>query len=251
MIIPKDLVNKPGGSKVKVVQMVENLSKELADELNTNIISMVAYGRDIQKDIEKASDYSMLIAVEELNIDTHRKVQSVLKNKQVGDLINPLIIQSDEIEGMMDSVPETFIDILLSYQTVYGKPLFKGLAHINQEHLRAQTERSLREYLFESRILLMKGLRSKKDIIRSLYQMKDLLCKSIKIYHVLSKPWITEDSEHRSDFFQEFPEGSMWIKKLLIDDLDGMTTEDLEKIAFSVINEGIKPILFKVDEMGP
>ena len=236
---------------MKVVQIVENLSKELTSELDTNIISLVAYGRDIQKDIDKATEYSMLIVVEDLTIDTHRKVYDLLKDKQVGELSNPLIIQSDEIDGMMDSVPETFIDILLSYQTVHGKPLFKGLAHINQEHLRAQTERSLREYLFESRVLLMRGLRGKKELLRSLYELKSLLCKSIKIYHVLSKPWITEDSEHRSNFFQEFPEGAVWIKKLLIDDLEGMSDEDLEKIAFAVINDGIKPILFKVDEMGP
>ena len=236
---------------MSVIKISEEIAQKLEKSLGKDLVSVVVYGNDINREMREASDYNMLLVLENITEENYQRIHDVMREEEEGDFTRPLVMSVREIDGMMDSVPETFLEIMLSYQTVYGKSLFKGLSSLNQEYLRSQTERSLREYLFCSRILYMKGLGDKREMMDSLLNISDLLYKSIRVYHILSKPWINEEQEHMGSFLDEFPDGSLYIKELMKGDISKMDMDSLKRIGYSCISSGIKPILDKVDEMGP
>lgn len=247
-----DVKENPQGERyLSVINVAERISANLEDKVGTDLVSVVVYGNDINREMKEASDYNLLVVLKIISEENYQKIHEVMGNSKEGDFTRPLVMAEDEIDGMMDSVPETFLEIMLSYQTVYGKTLFKGLSSLNQEYLRSQTERSLREYLFCARILYVKGLADKDEMMDSLLNISDLLYKSIRVYHILSKPWIGDEQEHMDSFFEEFPEGSLEIKKLVKGEISEQEFESLKKIGFYCMTQGIKPILDKVDEMGP
>lgn len=163
----------------------------------------------------------------------------------------PLIIEHSEIEGMGDSVPSSCLDVLASYQTVYGESVFKGLSSISHEHLRAQVEQRVRESLFSARRGFMRGFVGGKKLDQELIYMKNLLKRSLNLYLVLKKPWLTDDKEKWDAFMDEFTPDNIWLRNYFVNDLGTMDDEDKRNLASAIIDSGIKPLLKSVDDMGP
>jgi hypothetical protein len=134
---------------------------------------------------------------------------------------------------------------------LHGPQPFRNLSSISHEHLRAQTERCIRESLCKARIALVRGLCSQGEMVESIMQIRETMDMTIRLFHILSRPWITEEREHREAFKEEFPGVSVWIDMLDRENLDRMDKEMLQSLAHNLIDEGIKPMLMKVDEMGP
>jgi hypothetical protein len=236
---------------VKVVDVMERITSEMGSKDELGIVSVVAYGTDIQKDLSKAYDYNMLFVVNDIDINVIKGIHDHICDQEVNGLERILIMERSEIEGMVDSVPETFLQLLISFQMLYGPQPFINLSSISHEHLRAQTERCVRESLCRSRICLVRGLCDHGGMVESIIQIREILDITIRLFHVLSRPWITEEKEHRDAFKEEFPGVSVWIDMLDRENFDKMDQQMLQSLAHNLINEGIKPMLLKVDEMGP
>jgi len=236
---------------MNVIEMGEMIVKEIADNIDGEIISAVVWGSDIHGELKEAMDCNLVIVFDRIDGKKLETVGSIIKEKGGSCMDAPLLVEMDEIEGMMDSVPVSFLNILMSYQTIYGRSLFKGLSSLNHEHLRAQTEQSLRENLFHARKRLYKGFSDRKNMVKEIEMMRGLLKRSIQLYCILKKPWLVNDEEKWSAFFDDFESGDIYIKKYHNSDLSSLTEDDLKKLGFSIIDHGIKPLLTFVDEIGP
>ena len=236
---------------MKVIDKATEIFQEIAKEDDMDITSVVLYGNDLYLDTDEADDYNVLIVVENINLDITRKLKKILLKQDPLKLSNPLILELNEIEGMMDSVPQLFLNILVHYQTIYGKTLFKGLSAISQEHLRAHTERVLRDHLFQGRIELISGMGDINEMVSRLENLWEILYCSIRMFHLIKKPWLTIEKEHMESFYNEFPVAKEsfgdFDRKKMVD----MKLDDLEKIGYSIVLEGIRPMLDNVDKMGP
>ena len=236
---------------MKVVDTVQEIAKELEKRIDTKIISAVAYGNDIYMEMGDANDYNMLLVIEKCDLTIAMKISKFLKDREIGNLKKPLIVEKDEIEGMMDSVPQSILDILLSYQTAYGEQIIKGLSSISHEYLRAQTERSLRENICKARLLLIEWLGEGESKIYNILVIRDIFLRSLIMYHLLTKPWLTENEEHLDSFYDEFKSSKETIRALFHENVLEEGDLTLGKLCFSSINNGIVLLMHKVDEMGP
>lgn len=236
---------------MKVVEAMEKVTRELDNKDELGIESIVAYGIDIHKDLSKAKDFNMLFVVNDIDLNVINTIHHHMKKASIKCLDSALIMERGELEGMMDSVPEIFLQILISFQTLYGNQPFVGLSSISHEHLRAQTERCIRESLCRARMSLMKGLNDKTIMLRSIKEIEEMMEISVKLYHILSRPWITEPNEHKEAFKEEFPGVTVWMDMLERNDMETLSHQILSSLAHNMIHEGIKPMLMKVDEMGP
>ncbi len=236
---------------MKVIDKATEIFEEIAKEYDMDITSVVLYGNDLYLDTDEADEYKVLIVVEHVDLDMTRRLKKVLLKQDFLDLANPLILELSEIEGMMDSVPQLFLNILVHYQTIYGKTLFKGLSAISQEHLRAHTERVLRDYLFQGRIELISGMGDVDEMAIRLENLWDILYCSIRMFHLIKKPWLTMEDEHMESFYKEFPVSKKRFGSFDRKKISGMILNDLEEIGYSIVLEGIRPMLDNVDKMGP
>lgn len=234
-----------------VIEKGEKISREIDEKISGNVISAVVYGTDIHQEPKEGIDCNLVLVLDRIDSGTLEMIDKIIKSADAPCMVSPLLVEMSEIEGMMDSVPLSFLNILVSYQTVYGKSIFKGLSSLNHEHLRAQTEQSLRENLITARRRLYRSFSSEKDMFKEIEMMRGLLKRSIQLYCILKKPWLTDDGEKWEAFFEEFQIDDIWLKKYYESDLRKLSQDDLKKMGFSIIDHGIKPILKKVDEMGP
>ncbi|MCK5772292.1 MAG: hypothetical protein KAH57_00750 [Thermoplasmata archaeon] len=236
---------------MKVIDSATEIFQEIAGINGMDINSVVLYGNDLYLDTEEADDYKVLIVVEHIDLEITRKLKKALKKQKSLNLSNPLILELGEIEGMMDSVPQLFLNILVHYQTIYGKTLFKGLSAISQEHLRAHTERVLRDSLFQGRIELITGMGDKDEMVLRLEKLLDILYCSIRMFHLIKKPWLTMENEHMESFYNEFPVAKQRFGDLNREKISDIDLYALEEIGYSIILQGIRPMLDNVDNMGP
>jgi hypothetical protein len=236
---------------MNIIESGELMATEIAKVLPDRIVSALVYGSDIGKAGVSALDCSLVLVFDSIDLPLLEKVKVIMSACDVPCLKTPLIVQTDEIEGMMDSVPAGFLDILLSYQTVYGRSIFKGLSSINHEHLRAQTEQRLRENLFTARKAMLHGLRGRVELENQFRSIRELFRRSLQIYSVLNKPWLTDEEDRWNTFLEEFHPKGTEIRRTFDVDLSRISDEELKKLTLEIINEGFKPLLCKVDEMGP
>lgn len=236
---------------MNIVDTGERISKEIGKAIPERLVSALVYGADIGKEGTSALDCNLVLVFDRIDLPLLEQVKTVINSCDIPCLKIPLVVQTDEIEGMMDSVPASFLDILLSYQTVYGRSLFKGLSSINHEHLRAQTEQKLRENLFSARKSFLHGMRGRSEMENQFRSIRELFRRSIQIYSVLKKPWLVDEEERWSSFLEEFHTEDIDIKRTFDVDLSTLSEEELRKLTLSILDKGFKPMLCKVDEMGP
>jgi len=236
---------------MNAVDTGEMIAKEISKVVQDRLVSAIVYGSDIGKEGASALDCNLVLVFDRIDLPLIEVVKGVLCNCDLSCMKVPLLVQTDEIEGMMDSVPASFLDILLSYQTVHGRSLFKGLSSINHEHLRAQTEQRLRENLFSARRSLLHGMRGRGEMENQFRSIRELFRRSIQIYSVLKKPWLTNEEERWISFQEEFDPDSTDIGKTFDIDLSTLSDEELKKLTLTILDHGFKPLLCKVDEMGP
>ena len=236
---------------MKVIEVMERIISEMDSKDSLGISSVVAFGTDIQKDLRNAYDYNLLFVVNDVDLNIIKGIHDYIRDQEINGLERILVMEKAEIGGMVDSVPETFLQMLISFQTLYGPQPFNNLSSISHEHLRAQTERCIRESLCRARIQLVAGLCSQGEMVEAIMRIRELMDLTIKLFHILSRPWITDDKEHRDAFKEEFPGVSVWIDMLDRENMDKMDQQLLQSLAHNLINEGLKPMLMRVDEMGP
>jgi len=235
---------------MKVIELANDIAERMEEEIGPSLVSVVLYGRDMYMEKNEAQDYNFLIILEKLDLPIMKKIRTLLEKSEL-KITNPLIIERVEMEGMMDSVPICFLDILISFQTISGKPLLKGLSSLSQEHLRAQTERFLRESLCRGRMNLIEGM-GKEELLRSnVEELRETFLRSIKMYHLINKPWLIEEEEHLTSFFSDFPAAVNSLQGKLEKNLSEIDEKGLEELGYSLINDGIGPMLRNVDELGP
>jgi hypothetical protein len=244
-------VYKKGLGRMTILEMGEKVAKEIDKKIGGKIISAVVFGNDIHSEPHEGMDCNLVLVLDKVEYKGLEAIDKIIKDSGMKWMSTPILVEMGEIEGMMDSVPVSFLNILVSYQTVYGKSIFKGLSTINHEHLRAQTEQSLRENLFLARKRLYRAFSSEKEMAREIEMMRGLLKRSIQMYCILQKPWLTEDQEKWDAFFEEFQSEDVWLKKYYASDLKRLNKDELKKLGFSIVDFGFKPLLQKVDELGP
>ncbi|MEA3559986.1 MAG: hypothetical protein U9R75_12105 [Candidatus Thermoplasmatota archaeon] len=234
-----------------VIEKGEELAKELDGMIDSTVVSAVVYGEDIHKEFGKGTDCNLLIILDRVDLSVLEIIHKKIEEVSNGCMKTPLIIELEEIEGMTDSVPRTFLNIMISYQVVYGKTLFKGLSSINHEHLRAQTEQSLREDLFHARYHFFKGISREEALKEVLANMRHTFRRSLKLYYLIKKPWITDEKEKLETFFKDFEIVDPWLKSSMDLDAEDIKMDEMKKMGISIIDNGLKPLLDKVDQMGP
>ncbi|MBN1389872.1 MAG: hypothetical protein JXA22_04430 [Candidatus Thermoplasmatota archaeon] len=236
---------------MSVIETGERIAKEIDEKIDGNVVSAVVFGTDIRSEPKEGMDCNIVLILDKIDHKTLLMIDHVVKDSSDHCMITPILVEVSEIEGMMDSVPHSFLDILVSYQTVYGRSLFKGLSSINHEHLRAQIEQSLREYLFNARRRLFHTYSMGSGVVNEIEAMRALLNRSVQLYCILVKPWLTQEGEKWESFFEDFQVDEILLKGHYRSDIGSLSDEDLRKLGFSIIDQGIKPILRKIDEMGP
>ena len=174
---------------MSIIEIGGKIAKEIDEKIDGKVISAVVYGTDIQKDAETAKDCNMVFILDHVGMKEITIIHNVIEECNLECAKSPLIIEESEIEGMGDSVPTSCLDVLSSYQTIFGRSVFKGLSTINHEHLRAQVEQRIRESLFSARRGLMRGYTGGKKMDQELVHMKNLLKRSLNLYMILKKPW--------------------------------------------------------------
>jgi hypothetical protein len=234
-----------------IVEMGEKIAKEIDDKIEGNVISAVVYGSDIRGEPDENLDHNMVLVLDHVGMKELIQIRSVMNENMYEWMKTPLIVELMEIEGMGDSVPSSFLDVLSSYQTVYGKSLFKGLNAINHEHLRAQIEQRLRESLFSARRALLRGMVGGKVLDQELILIRNLMKRGLNLYLILKKPWLTEESEKWNSFIEEFSPDDMMLRNFFNKPLEQMNDEEKRSLSSSILDNGLKPLLSKVDEMGP
>ena len=236
---------------MSIIEIGGKIAKEIDEKIDGKVISAVVYGTDIQKDAETAKDCNMVFILDHVGMKEITIIHNVIEECNLECAKSPLIIEESEIEGMGDSVPTSCLDVLSSYQTIFGRSVFKGLSTINHEHLRAQVEQRIRESLFSARRGLMRGYTGGKKMDQELVHMKNLLKRSLNLYMILKKPWLTEEREKWDAFMDEFSPDNLWLRNYFIKDLGSMDDEEKRNLASAIIEDGIKPLLKMVDDMGP
>ncbi|MGA1866399.1 MAG: hypothetical protein ACMUFK_02900 [Thermoplasmatota archaeon] len=234
-----------------VIDAGGRISKEIDDAISGNVVSAAVYGTDINSKPKKGMDCNMVLVLDKIDEETLIAIDRVIKGSGFPFCGSPLLVETSEIEGMMDSVPISFLNILVSYHTVYGRSIFKGLSSINHEHLRAQTEQFLREKLFDARRTMYDLFSSDEGMTEGIEKMRSFLRRSVQLYYILGKPWLTSDAERWDAFFEDFGIEDALLKKYHEGGLGPLSKDDLRKLGLSIIQNGIKPVLKRVDEMGP
>jgi hypothetical protein len=234
-----------------ILEMGEKIAKEIDDKIDGKVISAVVYGTEIQGDPDKAKDCNMVIVLDKVGLRELKIVEEIAQSQKLDCVKTPLVLELADIEGMGDSVPYSILDVFTSYQTVYGKSFFKGISSISHEHLRAQMEQMLRENLITARKRLMKALKEGGRIDDEIIYIKNILKRCIKYYMIFQKPWLTDDSDKWVDFLDEFNPSNILLRDLSMNDPTKLSQADKFKLASAFIEDGIKPLLKKVDEMGP
>lgn len=234
-----------------ILEMGEKLAKEIDERIEGNVVSAVIYGTEIQGDPDKAKDCNMVIVLDHVGLDEMKAIHDIVNEHKDECVKEPLVLEKPDIEGMGDSVPHSILDVFTSYQTVYGKSFFKGISSFSHEHLRAQMEQMLRENLITARKRFNKALKGGKRVDDELIYIKNILKRCIKYYMIFQKPWLTDEGEKWVDFLEEFNPNNIVLRDLSMNDPSRLSEEDKLKLASAYIEDGIKPLLKKVDEMGP
>jgi hypothetical protein len=236
---------------MSIIEMAEKIAKAVDEKIDGQVVSAVVYGTEIHGDPSEAKDCNMVLVLDIVTMKEINIIHSVINEMMMDCGKTPLIIEHSEIEGMGDSVPSSCLDVLSSYQTVYGKSVFKGLSSISHEHLRAQVEQRIRESLFSARRGLIRGYSGGKQLDQELVYMKNLLKRSLHLYLILKKPWLTQESEKWDSFLEEFSPDNIWLRNYFVKELGAMDDEDKRNLAYAIVEDGIKPLLKQVDDMGP
>jgi hypothetical protein len=234
-----------------ILEMGEQLAAEIDDRIPGKVVSAVIYGTEIQGDPDEAKDCNMVIVLDHIGLEEMEIIHDIMKEHRKDCVKEPLILEQPDVEGMGDSVPHAVLDVFTSYQTVFGRSFFKGISSFSHEHLRAQMEQMLRENLITARKRFMKALSGGKSLDNELIYIKNILKRCIKYYMIFQKPWLTDEGEKWIDFLEEFNPNNLVLRDLSMGDPSKMSQEDKLKLASAYIEDGIKPLLKKVDEMGP
>ncbi|GEM_PF-3874180 len=237
--------------RMKTIELGEKIAREIDEKIKSSVISAVVYGFDIHGDSDDAKDCNMVIVLDHIGLEEIQKVHEALQENMTHCTKTPILVEYSEIEGMGDSVPSSFLDVLTSYQTVYGKSLFKGLSSINHEHLRAQVEQKLRENLLQARTSILKGYVGGKKLDQELVRIKNLFNRSLHMYMILKKPWLVKETEKWSSFLDEFSPDNIWLRTYYVKDLGSMDDDEKRNLSAAIVEAGIKPLLTRVDELGP
>ncbi len=234
-----------------ILELGENLAKEIDSRIDGHVVSAVVFGTEIQGDPDKAKDCNMVIVLDHVGLEEMRIICEVITDHKEECIKDPLILEQADIEGMGDSVPHAVLDVFTSYQTVFGRSFFKGISSFNHEHLRAQMEQMLRENLITARKRLTIALKKEGRIDDEIINIKNILKRCIKYYMIFQKPWLTDEGEKWVDFLEEFNPNNMFLRDHSLNDPSKLSTEEKYRLASAYIEDGIKPLLKKIDEMGP
>lgn len=103
------------------------------------------------------SDINILMVIDELDIGSLEKLNSVIKKTLIRTYISPILLKKDELPSFARAFPIKFLEIKSCYKVLYGDDLMKDIA-IEKEYLRLRCEQELRNILSRMRRLLAMGV---------------------------------------------------------------------------------------------
>jgi hypothetical protein len=257
----------------KVKNIPELIANDIEETLGSNHISTSIYGspvsdkqRDILEDSSKKKDavppIKLFIVVKKFDESCLVKLSLVFSKwkKRVGDrLESPIITEPEELQGILDSVPEKILDLKNNYRVLAGDDLQELSAEPEYEYLRAQVELAIRHHVYSLRHDLFDVLFKEKSMEDYLKQLWVYCIGTLRNYHRLVKPDLKSTQEHIQAFYEEFPQGKPPISDLLEKfyqvlnnrPVDSIGKANLFKLSIGIMSDVLQPMLLKVDNMGP
>jgi hypothetical protein len=232
--------------------IAEHVAKEIKEALKDNGISIMVFGQPvIGTYVEGKSKIPIFVVVDKFDSDTVIKIFEIGKKWRKKNVEGPFVLEMGDIEGMSDSIPEELLDIIMNYQVLEGLDVIKAMPKLNQEHLRAQAELSIRRYIYNLRWHLTQIIEDKEGTEEYLGNLVFYSQISIRVYHRLTCPWIRTTDEHLDRFFKEFPKAQDCLEELLdhVYKSEPLRATPVD-IATKTIDVVLQPILQKIDKMG-
>jgi len=232
--------------------IANSVAKEIQDLLGDNHISTLVFGAPVIGNyVEGKTKIPLFTVVEKFDSTTAVKLAEASKNWKTKNIDGPYIMEMEDIEGMSDSIPEELLDITMNYQVLEGMDIIKAMPKLNQEHLRAQAELSIRRYIYNLRWRLVQVIGNPDETEAYLNNLAFYAQLSIRMYNRLVYPWIKTTEEHLEKFAEKFPQSRECLMELLnhVYKCEPLKSNPVD-LATDTIDNGLQPILRAIDEMG-
>lgn len=236
-------------------EVLKKIALELEEKLGRNHISTILRSEEI-KDPKAASKTlpQLLLIVRKFDKYTLMIISNVLR--EYGELIGlPYIVEYKDIQGMLDSIPRSFINIKKHYLLLAGQDVMEMVKPPSYEHFRAQTELTLRSDVLNLRRDLIRVMSHQMDSQEYLKQLSIVALNAIRNYYQIIKPTLKTTEEFISKFNEDFPDGKDVLHRILkfaysmIKGID-ITEEDKLQLILSTFDRVLQPILIEIDALG-
>jgi hypothetical protein len=167
----------------------------------------------------------------------------------------PYVVEYDDIHGMLDSIPRSFLNIKKNYEVLAGQDVMEMVRPPSYEHFRAQMELTLRTDILNLRRDLVRVMSHQMNSQEYLKELSIVALNSIRNYYQIISPKLKKTEEFLEKFHEDFPESKQVLNRVLnytYSLMKGMdiSEEDKLQLILSTINKVLQPILFEVDALG-
>ncbi len=245
------------------MNIYKEIASEIKEKLGTNHVSTI-----IQTDVQysKVKHLStipqFLIIVEEFDKFTINMITEVLENYP-NTIKTPFVVEYKDLEGMLDSIPRSFINMKKSYQVLEGNDITEMIQPPSYEHFRAQTELILRNDVLKVRRDLIRVLLNQTSITKHVKELSMIALNSIRNYYQIVEPELQTTEEIIERFNIDFPKGKSSLKDILEYTYRNLKADENKKeeetketrneiisIIISTLDDVLQPLLIEIDSLG-
>lgn len=237
------------------MDLYKKIALEIKEKLGANHVSIILQLDSVDSKRSLGQKLpQLLIIVKNFDKFTLMMITNVLQ-EYPNELEIPYVVEYKDVQGMLDSIPKSFLDIKMNYVVLTGEDVTEMIKPPSYEHFRAQTELTLRNDILQSRRNLISVMAHQMSTQELLKELSIVSLNSIRNYYQIVEPKLRTTEELIRKFGEDFPEGSETLERILeytyqtIKGLEVTEDDQLQLILFTFDNI-LQPILLEIDELG-
>jgi hypothetical protein len=236
-------------------ELYKKIARELEEKLANNHVSTILHIEEIVSDDEKVQTKpQFLIVVKKFNKYTLMIIINIIRQHS-SKIEMPFVVEYNDIHGMLDSIPRSFLKIKMDYKVLAGQDIIEMVKPPSYEHFRSQTELTLRNDIFNLRRDLFRVMTQKLNSQDYLKELSIVALNSIRNYYQITKPKLKTTKDFIMTFNKDFPDGKSVLQRLLsytYSMIKGMeiSEEDRLQLILSTLDNVLQPILIEIDSLG-
>jgi hypothetical protein len=240
---------------MEILTEAKRIATELEEKLGHNHISTILQNEKLgPKDAPDKKLLQLLIIVKKYDKYTLMVISNILREyKELLEI--PYVVEYIDIQNMLDSIPDPFLEIKLNYEVLAGQDVMEMVRPPSYEHFRAQMELTLRNEILSLRRDLIRVMSHQMNSQEYMKELSVVALNCIRSYYQIINPKLHTSEEFITNFNQDFPQGKEVLNRLLnsayslIKGTEVLEDEKLDMILLT-INNVLQPILIEVDALG-